>query len=40
MGNNKSLVDLKCSVNFNCMRVYSYSVDRTYFALTKVECCS
>ena len=38
MSNNKSLVDLRCSINFNCMRVYPYGVDRAYFALTKVEC--
>ena len=38
MGNNKSLVDLKCSINSNCMRVHPYGVDRAYSALTKVEC--
>ena len=38
MGNNKSLVDLRCSIDFNCMRVYPYDVDRAYSALTKVEC--
>ena len=38
MGNNKSLVDLRCSINSNCMRVYPYDVDRVYSALTKVEC--
>ena len=38
MGNNKSLVDLRCFINFNCMRVYPYGVDRVYSALTKVEC--
>ena len=38
MGNNKSLVDLRCSINFNCMRVYPYGVDKAYSALTKVEC--
>ena len=38
MGNNKSLVDLKCSINSNCMKAYLYGVDRTYFALTRVEC--
>ena len=38
MGNNKSLVDLRCSINSNCMRVYPYGVDRVYFALIKVEC--
>ena len=38
MGNNKSLVDLNCSINSNCMRVHSYGVDKAYFALTKVEC--
>ena len=37
MGNNISLVDLKCSINFNCMRVYPYDVDRACSALTKVE---
>ena len=37
MGNNKSLVDLRCSISSNCMRVYPYSVDRSYFALIKVE---
>ena len=38
MGNNKSLVDLRCSINSNCMRVYLYGVDRMCSALTKVEC--
>ena len=38
MGNNKSLVDLRCSINSNCMRVYPYGVDRAYSAQTKVEC--
>ena len=38
MGNNKSLVDLRCSIDFNCMRVYPYDVGRAYSALTKVEC--
>ena len=38
MGNNKSLVDLMCSINSNCMRVHPYGVDRAYFTLTKVEC--
>ena len=38
MGNNKSLVDLRCSINSNYMRVYPYGVDRAYSALTKVEC--
>ena len=38
MGNNKSLVYLRCFINFNCMRVYPYGVDRVYSALTKVEC--
>ena len=38
MGNNKSLIDLSCSIDFNCMRVYPYDVDRAYSALTKVEC--
>ena len=38
MGNNKSLVDLKCSINSNCVRVHPYGVDKTYSALTKVEC--
>ena len=38
MGNNKSLVDLRCSINSNCMRVYPYSVDRAYSTLIKVEC--
>ena len=37
MGNNISLVDLRCSINFNCMRVYPYDVDRACSALTKVE---
>ena len=38
MGNNKSLVDLRCSINSNYMRVYPYSVDRVYSALIKVKC--
>ena len=38
MGNNKSLVDLMCSINSNCMRVHPYDVDRAYSTLTKVEC--
>ena len=38
MGNNKSLVDLMCSINSNCMRVHPYGVDKAYYALTKVEC--
>ena len=38
MGNKKSLVDLRCSIISNCMRVYPYGVDKAYFALTKVEC--
>ena len=38
MGNNKSLVDLICSINSNYMRVHPYGVDRAYFALIKVEC--
>ena len=38
MGNNKSLVDLRGSINSNCMRVDPYGVDRAYSALTKVEC--
>ena len=38
MGNNKSLVDLRCSINSNCMRVYPYGVDKAYSALIKVEC--
>ena len=38
MGNNKSLVDLKSSIDFNCMRVYPYGVDRVYSTLTEVEC--
>ena len=38
MGNNKSLVDLKCFIKFICMRVYPYGVDRVYSELTKVEC--
>ena len=38
MGNNKSLVDLRWSINSNCMRVYPYGVDRMCSALTKVEC--
>ena len=38
MANNKSLVDLRGSINFNCMRVYAYGVDRAYSTLTKVEC--
>ena len=38
MGNNKSLVDLRCPINSNYMRVYPYDVDRAYSALTKVEC--
>ena len=33
MGNKKSLGD-----NSNCMRVHPYSVNRAYYALTKVEC--
>ena len=40
MGNNKSLVDLRCSINFNCMRVYPYGLDRAYYELNKVECDS
>ena len=38
MGNNKSLVDLKCSMNSNYMTVHPYGVDKVYSALTKVEC--
>ena len=38
MSNNKSFVDLRCSINFNCMEVCPYGVDRAYSALTKVEC--
>ena len=38
MGNNKSFVDLRCSINFNCMIVYPYGVDKAYSALTKAEC--
>ena len=38
MGNNKSLVDSRCFINSNCIRVYSYVVDRAHSALTKVEC--
>ena len=38
MGNNKSLVDLRCPINSNYMRVYPYDVDRAYSALIKVEC--
>ena len=38
MSNNKSLIDLMCSINSNCMRVYPYGVDRAYSALIKVEC--
>ena len=38
MDNNKSLVDLRCSINFNCMRVNPYGVDKVSFASTKVEC--
>ena len=38
MGNNKSLVDLSCNININCIGVYPYCVDRVYFALTNVEC--
>ena len=38
MGNNKSLVDLRCFINFNCMRVYPYCVNKAYSASTKVEC--
>ena len=38
MGNNKSLVDLRCYINSNCMRVYPYGVDRLYSILIKVEC--
>ena len=38
MGNKKSLVDLRCSINSNCMRVYPYSVDRVYSGLIKVKC--
>ena len=37
MGNNRLLVDLRCSINSNCMTVHPYGVDRTYSALTKVE---
>ena len=32
MGNNKSLVDLRGSINFNCMRVYPYGVDDSSLA--------
>ena len=38
MGNNKSLVDLRCSINSNCMIVHPYGVDRMYSTLIKVEC--
>ena len=38
MSNNKSLVDLRSSINFNCMRVHPYGVDKAYSALTKVKC--
>ena len=38
MGNNKSLVDLRCSINYTYMRVYSYGVDKVYSTLIKVEC--
>ena len=38
MGNNNSLVDLMCSINSYCMKVYPYGVDRVYSALIKVEC--
>ena len=38
MSNNKSLVDLRCSINSNCIRVHPYGVDKAYSALTKVEC--
>ena len=38
MGNNKSLVDLRCSIKFNYMRVYPYGVDKVYSSLIKVEC--
>ena len=38
MGNNKSLVDLRCSINSYGMKVYPYGVDRVYSALIKVEC--
>ena len=38
MGNNKSFVDLRCSINYNYIRVYPYGVDIVYSALTKVEC--
>ena len=38
MGNNKSLVDLRCFITSNCVRVYLYGVDRAYSALIKVEC--
>ena len=38
MGNNKSLVNLRCSINSNCMRAHLYGVDIAYSALTKVEC--
>ena len=38
MGNNKSLVDLRCFIIYNCMRVHPYGVDRAYSTLTKVEC--
>ena len=37
MGNNKSLVDLRCFINSNCMRVHPYGVNRAYTALIKVE---
>ena len=38
MDNNKSLVDLRCSIDSNCMRFYPYGVDRAYFAVIKVKC--
>ena len=38
MGNNKSLVNLRCFINSNYMRVYPYDLDRVYSALTKVKC--
>ena len=27
MGNNKSIVDLRCSINSNCTKVYPYGVE-------------
>ena len=38
MSKSKSLVDLRCSINSNCMSVHPYGVDRAYSTLIKVEC--